>query len=85
MKRLVYSTTYRMTHEDHIEAFNENYSKNDPHRIVSKDGKVYFTDPYPITKLIKSYNKKYSDADLSLKVIPVDGDDGYSYGHFIIV
>lgn len=73
-------------HAYHIRMFNENYSKNDPHRTV-KQGNIYFTDSYPVSRLIKSYNRKHKDANLNLKTVLVDDKnaEGSGYAYFQVV
>lgn len=77
--------TKEAEHAQYVKYFNEHYSKNVKNR-VEESGNVYFLDSYPVSKLIKSYNNKYKDANIDIKPeLSKDRDsEGREYAHFVI-
>lgn len=83
MKRWIHASD--STKQDkHVEYFNEHYSKNVKNRKVNKNGLVYFTYPFPVTRLIKSYNKEYgTKLDVRLEFSHRD-EEGRDNGNFVV-
>ena len=71
-------------HAKHVKYFNEHYIKNVKHR-VEEDGEIHFTYPFPVTRLIDSYNDQYEDAHLDIRLeFAYRDEEGRDYGYFVV-
>lgn len=86
MKRWIHaSASPGLTHDQHIEAFNNKYSKSVKDRQVDKNGAVYFQSNQQVQHYLDSYNKANPSAHLMLQADWQNDEDGYSFVYYEVV